>query len=90
MTAAGAWPCEARVRSVPWQALRGLAPALDGPLAAVLAGSPADAELARFLRARPALPAAARAAAAEAVLGVALWRRRLQAGVSIFPEVVGS
>jgi len=70
---------EARVRKVPWEALRGLAPALDTTLATVLSGAPADAALARFLRAHPRLSASARAAAAEAVLGVGLWRRRLRA-----------
>ncbi len=70
---------EARVRGVPWEALRGLAPALEATLAAVLAGAAADSALARFLRAHPRLAADARAAAAEAVLGVALWRRRLRA-----------
>jgi 16S rRNA (cytosine967-C5)-methyltransferase len=64
---------------VRWEGLSGLSPALDAPLAEVLAGAPADAVLSRFLRARPALPAEARAAAAEAVLGVGLWRRRLRA-----------
>jgi 16S rRNA (cytosine967-C5)-methyltransferase len=70
---------EARLRAVRWDGLAGLAPELDPPLVAVLAGEVADTVLARFLRARPGLPAAARAAAAEAVLGVALWRRRLRA-----------
>jgi 16S rRNA (cytosine967-C5)-methyltransferase len=70
---------EARLRGVPWDGLAGLAPELDAPLAAVLAGEAADAVLTRFLRARPSLAAAARAAAAEAVLGVGLWRRRLRA-----------
>jgi 16S rRNA (cytosine967-C5)-methyltransferase len=45
----------------------------------VLSGAAADATLAAFLRARPALGAAERAAAAEAVFGVGLWRRRLRA-----------
>lgn len=70
---------EARLHGVRWDGLAGLAPALDAPLAAVLGGDEAAAVLARFLRARPALGAAARAAAAEAVLGVGLWRRRLRA-----------
>jgi 16S rRNA (cytosine967-C5)-methyltransferase len=76
-------PSEARVESVPWDALRGLAAALDEPLAAVLAGAPADAALGAFLRARPALPAASRTAVAEAVLGVGLWRRRLLAQLGV-------
>jgi 16S rRNA (cytosine967-C5)-methyltransferase len=70
---------EERLEGVPWHALRGLAPALDVPLAEALGGVPADAALARFLRSRPHLRAEERAAAAEAVLGVALWRRRLRA-----------
>jgi 16S rRNA (cytosine967-C5)-methyltransferase len=72
---------EDRLRSLTstWDALGALAPALDAPLAEVLGGAAADAVLARFLRARPALDASARAAAAEAVLGVGLWRRRLLA-----------
>ena len=70
---------EERLRGIPWHALGGLGPALDAPLAQVLAGGPASAVLARFLRERPALPAEARTAVAEAVLGVALWRRRLRA-----------
>jgi 16S rRNA (cytosine967-C5)-methyltransferase len=70
---------EDRLRALSWDAVRPLAPALDGPLAEVLGGGPADAALARFLRARPRLDPPARAAAAEAVLGVGLWRRRLRA-----------
>ncbi len=64
---------------VPWKALRGLAPALDSTLAEILSGAAADGALVAFLRAHPALSSAARTAAAEAVLGVALWRRRLRA-----------
>jgi 16S rRNA (cytosine967-C5)-methyltransferase len=69
---------EERLGGLPWNALRGLAPALDAPLAEVLAGAPAAAVLARVLRSLPGLGAEARAAVAEAVLGVALWRRRLR------------
>ncbi len=74
---------EDRVRAVPWDALRGLGPALDAPLAAVISGAAADATLAAFLRARRDLTAPARAAVAEAILGVALWRRRLVAQVGV-------
>jgi 16S rRNA (cytosine967-C5)-methyltransferase len=72
---------EGRLRGIGagWDPLRALAPALDAPLADVLAGAAADAALATFLRARPGLDAASRAAAAEAMLGVGLWRRRLRA-----------
>jgi len=69
---------EDRLRAVPWDALPRLGPALDAPLAAVLGGSPADAVLARLLRARRELAPDARTAVAEAVLGVGLWRRRLR------------
>jgi 16S rRNA (cytosine967-C5)-methyltransferase len=69
---------EARLRGVPWDDLAGLAPQLEPALAAVLGGEAADGVLARFLRARPGLAAAARTAAAEAVMGVGLWRRRLR------------
>lgn len=70
---------EERLRAIPWHALRGLAAALDAPLSEALEGAPAAAVLARVLRARPGLAADARAAVAEALLGVALWRRRLRA-----------
>jgi len=70
---------EDRLRTVPWQALAGLAPALEAPLAEVLAGAPAERVLDRLLRARRDLDAPARAAVAEAVFGVGLWRRRLRA-----------
>jgi 16S rRNA (cytosine967-C5)-methyltransferase len=84
---------EERLRTIPWRALRGLASGLDAPLAEVLAGEPAERVVDRTLRrlgrpspARPerseaesrgALSADARAAVAEAIFGVAVWRRRL-------------
>ncbi|MGC4001532.1 MAG: RsmB/NOP family class I SAM-dependent RNA methyltransferase [Anaeromyxobacter sp.] len=71
-------PSEARLQGVPWEALAGLAPALDGPLAEVLAGAPGERVLDRFLRAHRELRAPSRAAAAEAIFGVGLWRRRLR------------
>jgi 16S rRNA (cytosine967-C5)-methyltransferase len=67
-----------RLRAVPWDGLRGLAPSLGAPLAEVLAGAPAERVLDRFLRSRPDLDGAGRRAAAEAVFGVGLWRRRLR------------
>jgi 16S rRNA (cytosine967-C5)-methyltransferase len=70
---------EGRLRAVPWRALHGLGPALDAPLAAVLAGSAAERVLDRFLRDRRALDNPARSACAEAIFGVGLWRRRLAA-----------
>jgi 16S rRNA (cytosine967-C5)-methyltransferase len=54
---------------------------LEGALAEILAGAAADRIVRRELRARPALDAPGRAAVAEALFGVALWRRRLRAQV---------
>jgi 16S rRNA (cytosine967-C5)-methyltransferase len=68
---------EDRLRTLPWDALGGLSPALDAPIAEVLSGAAADGVLARLLRASPGLGARGRAAVAEALFGVALWRRRL-------------
>lgn len=69
---------ERRVRTVPWEALRGLAASLDEPLAEVLAGGPAERVVDRALRGHRTLDAAGRAAVAEAIFGVGLWRRRLR------------
>ncbi|MBL0276909.1 MAG: RsmB/NOP family class I SAM-dependent RNA methyltransferase, partial [Anaeromyxobacter sp.] len=63
---------------MPWHALRPLAPALDAPLAEVLAGAAAERVLPRLLRAHPELDRDGRATAAEALFGVGLWRRRLR------------
>ena len=71
-------PAELRVREVPWEALAGVGPLLDAPLAEVLSGAPAERVLDRLLRRTPGLARAVRAAVAEAVFGVGLWRRRLQ------------
>lgn len=72
-------PVRTRLAAVPWQALVPLSAALDAPLAAVLEGRPADRVLDRFLRDHRDLDAHARAACAEAIWGVALWRRHLRA-----------
>lgn len=68
---------ERRVASVPWEAVRELAPSLDAPLAAVWSGQPAERVLDRFLRQHRELSAEQRQVVAEAVFGVALWRLRL-------------
>jgi 16S rRNA (cytosine967-C5)-methyltransferase len=83
---------EDRLRALPWGALAGLAPALDAPLAELLGAPHARAEggagpgvdrssaervLDRLLRARRDLGREGRAAVAEAIFGVGLWRRRL-------------
>lgn len=70
---------EMRLREVPWAALLGLGPSLDGPLEAVLAGTPAERVLDRLLRSRRDLSSSSRTAVAEAIFGVGLWRRRLRA-----------
>ncbi len=68
---------EERLREVPWAALAGIAPALDAPLAAVLANEPAERVVDRFLRAHRTLDGGERLAVKEAIYGVAVWRRRL-------------
>jgi 16S rRNA (cytosine967-C5)-methyltransferase len=77
---------EQRLHAIAWEALGPLAPALDGPLGEVLAGAPAERVLDRFLRAHRALDRGGRAAAAEAVFGVGLWRRRLRHHLGAAPE----
>jgi 16S rRNA (cytosine967-C5)-methyltransferase len=62
-----------RVRGIDWSGLEGLD--LRAPLEAVLKGQPAERVLDKFLR---GLDAQQRHAAAEAVFGVGLWRRRLE------------
>ena len=69
----------ARLRDVPWSALRSLAPLLAQPLDAVLSGTPADTVLDRFLRSHPEFSADQRRLASESIFGVGLWRRRLRA-----------
>jgi 16S rRNA (cytosine967-C5)-methyltransferase len=69
---------EDRVAAVAWGGLLGVAPSLDRPLSEILAGAPAERALDRFLRGHRALDQAGRAAVAEALFGVGLWRRRLR------------
>jgi 16S rRNA (cytosine967-C5)-methyltransferase len=70
---------EERLCAIPWSALAGRAAVLDGPLAEILAGAAAERIVDRVLRADRSLPGDARRAFAEALFGVALWRRRLRA-----------
>ncbi|HVI23408.1 MAG TPA: RsmB/NOP family class I SAM-dependent RNA methyltransferase, partial [Myxococcales bacterium] len=65
----------ARLANVAWSALRSAE--VIPVLARVLDGEPAEREIDRFLRARRWYEANERAAAVEAIFGVALWRRRL-------------
>ena len=84
---------ERRVATVPWEAVRELVPALDVPIDAVWSGTPAERVLDKFLRKNPQLTAEQRQVVAEAVFGVALWRRRLahSAGPEASPrELLGT
>jgi 16S rRNA (cytosine967-C5)-methyltransferase len=67
----------ARLATLPWHAVARIAADLDAPISAVLRGAAADRELDRYLRGHRDLASEERAAAAEAVFGVGLWRRRL-------------
>src|SRR6266545_2610265 len=71
-------PSERRLTLIPWHALAGLGLALTDPLAEVLAGSAAERVVDRFLRAHREFDRDGRAAAKEAIYGVAVWRRRLE------------
>jgi 16S rRNA (cytosine967-C5)-methyltransferase len=79
---------EERLREVPWAALAGIAPALDAPLAAVLANAPAERVVDRFLRAQRTLGSEQRLAVKEAIYGVAVWRRRLAWHASGAPRLL--
>lgn len=68
---------EARLRTVPWHALRGLESQFSAPFAEVLNGGAAERVVDRFLRAHREFTAEQRQASAEAIFGVGLWRRRL-------------
>jgi 16S rRNA (cytosine967-C5)-methyltransferase len=72
------WPAEERLRSVDWSPLQRLRAEVVEALGPVLAGADAARALARLLRRQPSLSRPERAAVAEALLGVALWRRRLR------------
>jgi 16S rRNA (cytosine967-C5)-methyltransferase len=72
-----------RLREMPWEELEGLAGPVCTALGKVLAGEPADRALDKLLRAHKGLRSGQRTAVAEAVFGVALWRRRLAAGAGL-------
>ena len=76
---------EERLRDAPFEALAGQVGALEPALARVLAGEAAERVLERFLRSHPGFDAAGRAACAEAVFGVGLWRRRLRSALGGAP-----
>jgi 16S rRNA (cytosine967-C5)-methyltransferase len=72
------WPAEQRLRAIDWAPLREVRADVVEALEPVLAGAEATRALSSLLRRHPAWSRRERAAAAEALLGVALWRRRLR------------
>ena len=72
------WPAEERLRAIDWSPLAAVRAPVIEALEPVLAGAEAARALTRLLRQQPTWTAPQRAAAAEALLGVALWRRRLR------------
>jgi 16S rRNA (cytosine967-C5)-methyltransferase len=68
-----------RLREVPWDSLAGLSETVVPAAARVLEGAAAEREIDVTLRADRTLDAPQRAALAEAIFGVGLWRRRLAA-----------
>lgn len=72
-------PAEARVATVPWQAIEGLGDVLAQPLEVILSGTAAERVLDKTLRANKHFEADQRKVVAEALFGVGLWRRRLRA-----------
>jgi 16S rRNA (cytosine967-C5)-methyltransferase len=70
-------PPTERLRTVPWDALAGLAEVVLPAVRRVLDGAAAEREIDPLLRAHRTLTAAQRAAVVEAIFGIGLWRRRL-------------
>jgi 16S rRNA (cytosine967-C5)-methyltransferase len=66
-----------RLRALPWMALAPWIGPVEAALAEVFSGNSAERALDRLLRHLRSLSAEERQAVAEAVFGVALWRRRL-------------
>ncbi len=72
------WPAEQRIESLEWAGLPGIRAGVIQALGPVLAGEEAARALTRLLRQHPGWTGPERTAAAEALFGVALWRRRLR------------
>lgn len=70
-------PTFSRLRRLDFSALAGISGEVVAALEPVLAGTAADRALDRLLRANRGWTASERTAAAEALFGVSLWRRRL-------------
>src|SRR5277367_5281328 len=72
------WPAEQRLRAIDWAPLDSVRADVVSALTRVLTGAVAARILTDLLRRHPTWTGPERAAAAEALLGVALWRRRLE------------
>ena len=72
------WPAEERLRSIDWTSLQALREDVVQALEPVLAGCEAARALTGLLRRHSRWSRTERAAVSEALLGVALWRRRLR------------
>src|SRR5271155_190024 len=72
------WPAEERLYSLDWASLAVVRADVVKALVPVLSGAEATRALTRLLRLHPHWTGLERAVAAEGLLGVALWRRRLQ------------
>ncbi len=67
----------ARLATIDWRGVEAQLPSLLAALARVLANQPAERVLDRYLRDHKQFDSRERAQAAEAIFGIALWRRRL-------------
>jgi len=72
------WPAEERLSSIDWSPLVRVHSDVVAALGPVLAGTDAARALTKLLRRHPNWSGHERVAVAEALLGVALWRRRLR------------
>lgn len=72
-----------RLRSIAWSGLEGLGGPICEAACAVYEGKRVDHQLTDFLRANPQFTSAQRTCAAEALLGLSLWRRRLAANLGL-------
>ena len=72
------WPAEERLRAIDWAPLHSMRADVVSTLTRVLSGTEAARALTHLLRRHATWTSRERAVAAEALLGVSLWRRRLQ------------
>src|SRR5450631_820477 len=72
------WPAEERLRAIDWAPLHSMRADVVSTLTRILSGTEAARALTHLLRRHATWTSRERAVAAEALLGVSLWRRRLQ------------